>query len=82
MFYNINSVINADEVYVVEGEFDVLSMHEAGFKNTISIPNGANDNDEFWIHSEVYLQKVKKFYIATDNDDKGEMVAKRLPKAG
>ena len=78
MFYNINSVINADEVYVVEGEFDVLSMHEAGFKNTISIPNGANDNDEFWIHSEVYLQKVKKFYIATDNDDKGEMVAEKI----
>lgn len=78
IFYNINSVINSEDVYIVEGEFDVLSMHEAGFKNTISIPNGANDNDEFWINCEAYLKKVKKFYIATDNDEKGEMVADKI----
>lgn len=78
MFYNINSVINSDVVYIVEGEFDVLAMHEAGFKNTISIPNGANDHDDFWINAEIYLKGVKKFYIATDRDDKGEIVAEKI----
>lgn len=78
LFYNINAIINSNEVYIVEGEFDVLAMHEAGYKNTISIPNGANDNDDFWINSEVYLKNVSKFYIATDNDDKGEAVAEKI----
>jgi len=65
-------------VFIVEGEFDVLAMHQCGFKNTISIPNGANDNDDFWINCEKYLKDVSKFYIATDNDDKGEIVADKI----
>ena len=78
IFYNINAAIGQDEVFIVEGEFDVLAMHQCGFKNTISIPNGANDNDDFWINCEKYLKDVSKFYIATDNDDKGEIVADKI----
>ena len=78
IFYNINSAIGQDEVFIVEGEFDVLAMRQCGFKNTISIPNGANDNDEFWINCEKYLKDINKFYIATDNDDKGEVVADKI----
>lgn len=82
IFYNINSVIGQDEVYIVEGEFDVLAMHEAGVKNCISVPNGANDNDEYWKNSEKYLKDIKKFIIAVDNDEKGndlkERIAQRL----
>src|SRR5690606_7464112 len=81
-FYNINSVIGVDEVYIVEGEFDVLALHQVGIKNAISVPNGANDNDNYWINSEKYLIDVKKFYIAVDNDTKGnelsEKIAQRL----
>lgn len=82
IFYNINSVIGENEVFIVEGEFDVLAMVEAGFKNTISVPNGANDNDEYWKNSEKYLKDIKKFIIAVDNDDKGndlkDKIAQRL----
>lgn len=78
IFYNINAAIGVEEVFIVEGEFDVLAMHQCGFKNTISIPNGANDNDDFWINCEKYLQDVSKFYIATDNDPKGEVVAEKM----
>ena len=78
IFYNINSAVCQEEVFIVEGEFDVLAMHQSGYKNTISIPNGANDNDDFWINCEKYLQDVNKFYIATDNDDKGEIVAEKI----
>lgn len=78
IFYNINSAVGQDEVFIVEGEFDVLAMHQCGYKNTISIPNGANDNDDFWINCEKYLQDVNKFYICTDNDDKGEIVAEKI----
>lgn len=78
VFYNINAAVGQEEVFIVEGEFDVLAMHQCGYKNTISIPNGANDNDDFWINCEKYLQGVGKFYIATDNDDKGEIVAEKI----
>jgi len=78
IFYNINAAVGQKEVYIVEGEFDVLAMVQCGYKNTISIPNGANDNDDFWINCEKYLQDVEKFYICTDNDDKGEVVSEKI----
>lgn len=82
IFYNINSVIGAEVVYIVEGEFDVLAFHDFGIKNVISVPNGANDNDDYWANSEKYLKDVKRFVIAVDNDEKGkelkEKIAQRL----
>ena len=78
IFYNINSVLGSEQVYIVEGEFDVLAMYEGGFKECISLPNGANDNDEFWINSEKYLKDVKHFIIATDNDEKGIIVRDKI----
>jgi twinkle protein len=82
ILYNINSAIGADEVWIVEGEFDVLALHEVGIKTVLSLPSGANDNDDYWINSEPYLKGVKKFIIAVDTDDKGiairEKIAQRL----
>lgn len=78
IFYNINSIIGEEEAYIVEGEIDVLSFDEIGVHNVISIPNGANDNDNYWINSEKYLNGIKKFYIATDNDASGNNVAEKI----
>ena len=82
ILYNINSIIGESIVYICEGEFDVLAMYEIGIKNAVSLPNGANDNDEYWINSEIYMKDIKKFVIATDNDEKGieirEKIAQRL----
>jgi len=41
VFYNINSIVGYDSCIIVEGEMDVLALHEAGIKNAISVPNGA-----------------------------------------
>jgi twinkle protein len=82
IFYNINSIIGETECYIVEGEFDVLAMHTYGVKNCISVPNGANDNDDYWVNSEPYLKHIEKFIIAVDNDEKGKIlkdnIAQRL----
>ena len=82
ILYNINSVIGEDTAYICEGEFDVLALYEIGIKNAVSLPNGANDNDEYWINSEPYLKDIKTFIIATDNDQKGieirDKIAQRL----
>lgn len=78
MFYNINNIIGKETAYIVEGEFDVLALYEIGIKNAISVPNGANDNDNYWINSEKYLSDIKKFYICTDNDEKGEALSEKI----
>lgn len=82
IFYGVNDIIGAKEVYIVEGEFDKLALWEIGIKNAISVPNGANDNDDVWENSKNYLEGVEKFYIATDCDTKGndlsEKIAQRL----
>lgn len=82
IFYNINSLIGQKEAWIVEGEFDVLALTEIGIRNAVSVPNGANDNDDYWINSEPYLKDVEKFIIATDKDSKGielrEKIAQRL----
>jgi twinkle protein len=78
IFYNINSIIGQDECYIVEGEFDVLAMRQAGIKNVISLPNGANDHDDVWLNCEKYLKDIKKFIIAVDNDEKGNIVKDKI----
>jgi len=44
VFYNINSIVGYDSCVITEGEMDVLALHEAGIKNSISVPNGATLN--------------------------------------
>lgn len=78
ILYNINSIIGQEECYIVEGEFDVLAFYEIGIKNCVSIPNGANDNDNYWVNSEKYIKDIKKFFIATDNDEKGNDIAEKI----
>ena len=78
LFYNVNSIIGEKECYIVEGEFDVLAMYEAGIKNVISLPNGANDRDDVWINSEKYIKDIERFIIATDNDEKGVIVRDKI----
>lgn len=78
ILYNLNSIIGEKEAYIVEGEFDVLAMYEAGVKNVVSIPNGANDNDEYWENSKQYLNSIERFIIGTDNDDKGVVIREKI----
>ena len=84
ILYNVNNIIGEKEVYIVEGEFDVLALHSQGITNCVSLVNGANDHDDQWINSEKYLKDVEHFIIAVDNDPKGievrEKIAHRLGK--
>lgn len=84
VLFNINSAIGAKELYIVEGEFDVLAMVSQGVSNVVSLVNGANDHDDQWINSEKYLEDVQHFIIAVDNDEKGiavrDKIAHRLGK--
>ena len=78
MFYNLNSIIGAKKVYIVEGEFDVLALYEIGITSVISLPSGANDNDDYWQNSKDYLTEVEEYIIAVDNDEKGELIRDKI----
>jgi twinkle protein len=57
---------------------DKLALWEVGIKNCISVPNGANDNDDVWQNCEPYLKSVEKFYICTDMDIKGQEISEKI----
>ena len=78
IFYGINDIVGEKECYIVEGEFDKLALWEVGKKNCISVPNGANDNDDVWSNCEQYLSTIEKFYICTDMDEKGNDIAEKI----
>jgi twinkle protein len=71
IFWNLDCLSKFDEVVIVEGEIDALSFIQAGFENTMSVPNGANKNLEYLDSCIEAFAGIKKIYIATDQDTKG-----------
>ena len=75
VFYNINSIVGYDACVIVEGEMDVLAMHEAGVKNVISVPNGAtlNSNNLDYLDNCIdYFDDKEKVILAVDADEPGQ----------
>ena len=74
VFYNIDNTVGHDTCVIVEGEMDVLALHEAGITNAISVPNGAtlNSNNLDYLDNCIdYFDDKEKIIIAVDNDPPG-----------
>ncbi len=41
ILYGLNDIKDANEIIIVEGEIDKLSLFEAGIRNAVSVPDGA-----------------------------------------
>ena len=81
VFYNINSVIGYEYCVIVEGEMDVLALHEAGVTNVISVPNGAtlNTNNLDYLDSCIdYFDDKDKIILAVDSDAAGQALQSEL----
>jgi twinkle protein len=76
--YNIDSIKDATELIITEGEIDALTFIECGFKSVISVPTGANTNLKYLEGND--FSHINKFYIATDDDEKGRELADALYK--
>jgi twinkle protein len=89
--YGVDDIQNADEIIIVEGEIDKLSMAEAGVHNCVSVPCGApqkvskvlppkeKDTACPYIWNCIqYLDKVSRIILATDSDGPGEALAEEL----
>ena len=74
VFYNIDSTVGYDSCVIVEGEMDVLALHEAGITNAISVPNGAtlNTNNLDYLDNCIdYFEDKDKIILAVDSDEAG-----------
>lgn len=81
IFYNIDAIRDEDECYIVEGEMDCIAMVQAGKKNTISVPNGANtgkNNLAYLDNCIEYFLTKKVIYLALDNDIAGRNLRNEL----
>ena len=81
IFYNIDSIVGHSFCVIVEGEMDVLALHEAGISNAISVPNGAtlgNNNLDYLDNCIDYFTDKEKVIIAVDQDEPGQALRQEL----
>lgn len=81
IFYNINSIVGYDYCIIVEGEMDVLALHEAGVTNVISVPNGAtlhHNNLEYLDNCIDYFEDKDRIILAVDSDAAGQALQTEL----
>ena len=81
IFYNIDSIVGYDTCVIVEGEMDVLALHEAGITNAISVPNGAtlNTNNLDYLDNCIdYFEDKDKVILAVDSDEAGQALQAEL----
>lgn len=96
----IKSLYNVDNLYkywqdnkglpkriiFVEGEIDVITLYQCGFKNAVSLPDGApkeakyNDNDKRFsaFEQSQWIFDADEVIIATDNDSAGNALKLEL----
>ena len=81
VFYNIDSIVGYEYCVIVEGEMDVLALHEAGLTNAISVPNGAtlNTNNLDYLDNCIdYFEDKEKVILAVDSDEAGQALQAEL----
>ncbi|PSS02615.1 Twinkle protein [Actinidia chinensis var. chinensis] len=94
ILYGLDDIEEADEIIIVEGEIDKLSMEEAGFLNCVSVPDGAPqklstkelpspEKDytfQYLWNCKEYLDKASRIILATDGDKPGAALAEELAR--
>lgn len=78
ILYGLDDIKGYDEVIIVEGEMDKLAYYEAGYKNCVSVPNGASNMKMEYLND--FPDDLKKVYVATDNDEPGRKLAEELSR--
>lgn len=94
-FYGIQNLFDdgylaTDKIYITEGEIDALSLYEAGFKYALSVPSGAQTEEEgshkvipkleFLEDPDIQtiFSSVSEFILVTDSDYKGRRLRDEL----
>ena len=83
IFYGLDNIKTMTKIYIVEGELDALSLHEAGIYSVCSVPNGAskgNQRLEYLDNCFQYFKNKKEIILCTDNDNPGIQLRNELAR--
>jgi len=69
IMYGVDDLLGQKWAIIVEGEMDKLAFYEAGFKNCVSVPNGASNLKMDYLKD--FPEGLEKVYLAVDNDEPG-----------
>lgn len=91
-FFGIKQLKKGDNLYIVEGEMDVLALAEIGIR-AVSVPNGApmkvtegkidpseDGKFKFLWDAKEYIDAAERIFIATDQDGPGEALAEEIAR--
>ncbi|KFK44882.1 hypothetical protein AALP_AA1G315300 [Arabis alpina] len=94
IFYGLDDIERVSEIIIVEGEIDKLAMEETGFRNCVSVPDGApssvssketppesqDTKYKFLWNCNDCLKKASRIIIATDGDGPGQALAEEMAR--
>lgn len=78
IMYGLDDLIGNTSVIIVEGEMDKLAFYEAGFKNCVSVPNGASNLKMEYLKD--FPENLERVYLALDNDEPGKKLQEELAR--
>lgn len=78
--YNVDAIVRRDVCYVTEGELDALSMMEAGYDASVSVPTGGGNVKCVWLDRfvETHFMDKRMVVLAMDNDVVGRGMVREL----
>ena len=75
--YLMNKADYTKPLVICEGEFDALSLIEAGYKNVVSVPTGCKSTE--WISINwTWLEQFEEVTLWFDNDEPGKEGSKEV----
>lgn len=93
ILYGLDGIASAEEIIIVEGEIDKLSLEEAGYRNAVSVPDGApakigewpqdpetDKKFEYLWNCCAEIEGATKIILATDGDAPGRALAEELAR--
>ena len=81
LFYGLNRFSFKDTAFICEGEIDALSLYFCGFKNVLSVPNGANlktNNLEYFDEVAEKFNECPEVILCLDNDTAGRVLRDQI----
>lgn len=83
LIFNYDAVMGKKRVCITEGEIDAMSLHESGFLEVCSVPNGASKGSqrlEYIDNSWQAFSEADEILIATDSDEAGIALKNELSR--
>ncbi|XP_052116080.1 twinkle homolog protein, chloroplastic/mitochondrial [Arachis duranensis] len=94
ILYGLDDIEGQNDIIIVEGEMDKLAMEEAGFRNCVSVPDGAppsvsskelppREKDtkyQYLWNCKDQLMQASRIILATDGDQPGQALAEELAR--